>query len=164
MKWTHHLFSVVQFFQVLLLILGGVFCFALPFAPNLRVNIADAFLFKDTLFTCLGIIFCSVGLILGLGFYFLQRHQMLQVSMNPPASIDREVIRALVQTYLQKRFPGHKMTTHVVLGSSMELITENLKLPPEDLERHLSEMETEISQLLSRTLGYDKKFLMTFLG
>ncbi len=163
MKWTHHLFSVIQFFQVLLLILGGVFCCALPFAPTLRVTIADAFLFKDALFMCLGVIFCSVGLILGLGFYFLQRHQVLQVSMDSSVSIDKEVIETLVQTYLQKRFPGRKITTHAILGSSIELIAENLKLSPEDLEKHLSEMETEIGRLLSRTIGYNKKFLMTFL-
>lgn len=158
MRWSHHLFSAVQFFQVLLLVIGGIFCLALPFAPALRVKIADIFLFKDDLFVCLGMILVAVGVILGVGFYFLQRHQMLQVSMDPPVAVENEVIAELVQTYLQKKFPHRPMKTQAVVDHHgiIELMTE---LPPEE---HLQELEVEIGELLSRTLGYRKKFTMTF--
>ncbi|MGH2638438.1 MAG: hypothetical protein ACRDF4_04050 [Rhabdochlamydiaceae bacterium] len=161
MKWPQHLFSAVQFFQVLLLVIGGVFCLALPLAPALRITIANSFLFKDALFFCLGIILVVVGLILGLGFYFLQRHQLLQVSMNPPVSIENEVIAKLVQTYLQQRFPNRPMKTEAVIDHRglIELTTE---LPQGEIEKHLQEMEVEIGQLLKQTLGYQKKFTMTF--
>ena len=161
MKWSQHLFSAVQFFQVLVLVMGGVFCLVLPLAPSLRVTIANSFLFKDSLFFGLGIIFLLVGLILGLGFYFLQRRQMLQVSMNPPVSVESEVIATLLQTYLQKRFPNRPMKTEAVVDHRgfIELITE---LPKNEIEKHLQEMEVEVGQLLKQTLGYQKKFTMTF--
>lgn len=162
MRWTHHLFSAVQFFQVLILVLGGVFCLVLPFAPALRVRIADIVLFKDSLFLAFGLILCIIGIILGIGFYFLQKHKVLQLSAEPPVSVDREVLAALVQTYLQKRFPEQKVTTQVILGDSIEFVTENLLEP--DLEKHLAEIETDIAQLLNRTVGYRKQFCMTFLS
>jgi len=161
MKWYHHLFSAVQFFQVLLLVFGGVFCLVLQFAPALRVMIANSFLFKDSLFFCLGLVLLSVGLILGAGFYFLQKHQTLQVSMNPPVTIENEVIAAIVQTYLKKRFPDREMKTSALIDPDgvIELVTE---IPAQDIEKHLSEMELEIGELLRRTLNYQKKFTMTF--
>ncbi len=162
MRWTHHLFSVVQFFQVLILVLGGIFCLVLPFAPTLRVRIADIILFKDSLFLGFGVILCTIGGILGIGFYFLQKHKVLQLSLEPPVSVDRDVLAALVQSYLQKRFPGQKVTTDVIIGDSIEFVTQNLT--EADLEKHLAEIEIDIGQLLSRTVGYRKKFLMTFLS
>jgi hypothetical protein len=161
-KWYTHLFSAVQFFQVLLLVIGGIFCFVLPFAPSLRRVIASSFLFKDALFFCLGIILVSVGVILGVGFYFLQRHTVLQVNMNPFVAVEKEVIASLVQTYLHNRFPDRIMKTDAVVDhrGSIELITE---FPPGDIEKCLQEMEVEIGALLQRTLGYQKKFTVTFL-
>jgi hypothetical protein len=162
MKWYHHLFSAVQFFQVLLLVIGGAFCLALPMAPSLRVAIANGFIFKDDLFFCLGISLLSVGGILGLGFYFLQRHRMLQVSMNPLAAVENTVIAALVQSYLQKRFPEWPIKTEARVDHEglIELMTE---LPSVELEKHLKEMETEIGELLKRTLNYQKHFTITFM-
>lgn len=162
MRWTHHLFSVVQFFQVLILVLGGIFCMVLPFAPTLRVRIADIILFKDTLFMGFGVILCTIGVILGVGFYFLQNQKVLQLSLEPPVSVDRDVLAALVQAYLQKRFPKQKVTTDVIIGESIEFVTQNLSEP--DIEKHLADIEADVCQLLSQTVGYRKKFLMTFLS
>ena len=159
MRWSHYLFSAVQFFQVLILVLGGIFCCVLPFAPALRVKIADSFLFKDSLFFCLGVILLSIGLILGIGFYFLQRHGSLQLSMDPSVSVDSELVGAVVQTYLQERFPDRKVKAEVIFQNGLiEVVAENL-LSLE--EKHLLEMEVEIGDLLKRTLNYQKKFRMT---
>src|SRR3569832_934389 len=162
MKWIHHLFSAMQFFQLLILVLGGIFCLVLPLAPTMRVKIADIILYKDALFVGCGVILCAIGMILGIGYYFLQRHQVLQISMEPPVSVDQDVLAALVQTYLQKRFPEQKMVTHVVVGDCLEFVTQNLTEP--GLEKHLSEIELELGELLSRAVGYKKKFLMTFIN
>ena len=157
----NHLFSAVQFFQVLTLILGGIFCIALPFAPQLRATIAQNFLTKDPLLFCLGLILLAVGLILGVGFYLLQRHRSIQVTMNPPVSIQSDVVAAVVQTYLQKRFPSQEMKTEAIIDPSgtLELITE---LPTVDLEKHLPAIEAEIGHLLHQNFHYNKQFKITF--
>lgn len=155
------LFSTVQFFQVLTLILGGIFCVALPFAPQLRATIAQNFLTKDPLLFCLGLILLSVGVILGVGFFFLQRHRSIQITMNSPVSIQSDVVAAVVQTYLQKWFPSQEMKTEARIdpSGSLELITQ---LPPVDLEKHLPTIEAEIGQLLHQTFHYNKEFKITF--
>lgn len=157
----NQLFSTLQFFQVLTLILGGIFCIALPFVPQLRATIAQNFLTKDPLLFCLGLILLAVGLILGIGFFFLQRHRSIQISMNPPVSIQSDIVAAVVQTYLQKRFPSQEMKTEARLNSSgsLELITQ---FPPVDLEKHLPTIESEIGELLHQTFHYNKQFKITF--
>lgn len=157
----NQLYSAVQFFQVLLLILGGAFFLILPSAPTLRSAIADMFLFKDALFFALGLLLLSVGLVLGIGFYFLQKHRTLEITMG--TTIDCDVVAGVVQTYLQNRFPGKTMKTEARIdrSGSLELITEH---PQVEMKKHLAEMERELSALLLSTLNYNKKFTLTLLN
>lgn len=97
MRWSYHLLSLVQFLHVLLLITGGLFCIALPFAPSLRVKIANLFLAHDALFLYIGGVLFLVGVIATISFYQIGQHDMLHVSMNPPVSVDNAVIAALLK-------------------------------------------------------------------
>jgi hypothetical protein len=166
MRWTHHFFSAVQFFQVLLLTMGGAFCMALPFAPSLRVIIANLFLFNEAAFFYLGGLLLIVGIILGTGFYFLQRHITLQISMDPPASIEREVIAGLVNIYLHSKFPSQTFKTEALIGSdgSIDLISNMPSFSLEESEKHLQEMEAEVGELLKKSINYQKKFTFTFMS
>ena len=160
----HHLFSAVQFFQVLLLSIGGLFFLALPSAPSLRVAISNLFLFNEAVFLYVGAIFLSIGIILGIGFYFLQRHRALQVTMNPSVSVDGKVVADLVNLYLQKRFPDQTFKTEAVVSSDglLEIISDMPVIPHSQMKKHLQQMEQEVGQLLKTALHYQKKFTLTF--
>ncbi len=165
MRWPHHLFSVVQFFLVLLLIIGGIFCIVLPYASSLKVTLSNLFLWNDRFFFSLGGILLVVGIVLGIGFYFLQRQEVLQISMNPPVTIEKAVVAALVRTYFQSRFPGQELKAEAIVhpGGSLELISDIPSFPPEQLSQQLQEIEVELGEILYRTLKYQKKFLLTFV-
>lgn len=163
MKWTHHLFSMVQFFQVVILVLGGCFFIALPFAPSMRVRIADFFLFNTGPLLYVGGLLVAVGLILGIGFYFFERRVVLQVSMDPPALVEGDVIASLVKRYMEERFVGETFQIQAVVtkGGGLELISE---MPSsQELEKFLPELEKEVGELLVRSLGYQRKFTFTIL-
>ena len=165
MKWSYHLLSLMQFLQVLLLITGGLFCIALPFAPALRVKIANLFLVHDALFLYIGGVLLLVGVIATICFYLIGRHDMLQVSMNPPVSVDNAVLADLLKTYMQKRFPGQDFKTDALVNSQglLELVSDAPSLESEVIEKHLKEMEEELGELLKRSLYYQKPFTLTLI-
>lgn len=163
MSWYKHLFSAFQFFQVMLLGIGGIFALALPFAPSFRVALSNLFMHNDTLFFYIGGLLLSASVVLGVGYYFLQRHTSLELSMH--AGVSTQLIEKLVQTYLQTRFPEQTFRTEAAITGegSLELTADMPVIPQDDVEKHLYEIEAELGALLSRSLNYQKKFSITFI-
>ena len=164
MRIENLLFSAVQFFLVLVVTCTGLFFIALPWAPHVRFTCA-AFLAKgDGLFIPLGILLLAIALILGIGFYFIQRRAYFQVRMSPAVHVEKALLRTLLETYWKGRYPDEKLKTDVVLHKDqrIEMIAELPNLKPAEPQQLLSEVELEIGQLMLQQLGYKRDFIFTF--
>ncbi len=126
MRIENLLFSAVQFFLVLVVSCMGLFFIALPWAPKVRFTCADFIAERDDLFIPLGALLLGVGLILGIGFYFMQRKAYFQVRMSPAIHVEKALLRTLLEAYWKDRYPEEKLKTDVILhrDQRIELIAE----------------------------------------
>lgn len=164
MKIGNLLFSAVQFFIIVGMICWGAFFVALPFVPHVRYECARIFTDRPEIFTAIGSVVLVIGLILAIGFYFLQKKAYFQVQMSPSVAIEKEVIQGVLTNYWKSRFPQDKLKTDVIFhrDQKVELVAELPFLGEGEVSKHLSEIEEEVGRLLVQQLGYQKEFLFTF--
>src|ERR1700753_55513 len=111
MRIENLLFSAVQFFFVLVMACTGLFFIALPWAPHVRFKCAAFLAQRDDLFIPLGGLLLAIALILGIGFYCLQRKSYFQVRMSPAVHVEKALLRTLLETYWKDRYPHDKLKT-----------------------------------------------------
>jgi hypothetical protein len=141
----------------------GLLALALPYAPSFRVTLSNLFMHNDTLFFYVGGLLLAASGILGVAYYFLQRHTSLELSMH--AGVSTQLVEKLLQTYLQTRFPEQTFRTEAAITreGSLELTADMPVVPQDTIEKHLCEIEEELGALLSRSLNYQKKFSIKFI-
>ena len=159
------LFSAVQFLLVVVVCCTGLFLIALPWAPQASQKCAAFFMERSELGIPLGSFLLVVGVILGVGFYFLQRKAYFQITMMPPTEVDAHVIQGVLDHYWQKNFPGQQLKTEALVhpDQKIELIAEFPLISEAQVPQMLQEIEHEVGLLLASKLGYQKEFLFTFL-
>lgn len=159
------LFSAVQFLLVLVVCCAGLFLMVLPSAPQVSTKCAAFLIERTDLFMPLGGLVLAVGIVLGVGFYFLQKKTYFQISMKPPAYLEAYVIQGILDHYWKNAFPGQNLKTEAIIhpDQKIELIAEFPLISEEQTPKMLKEIEHEIGHLLLRKLGYRKEFLFTFL-
>lgn len=164
MRIENLLFSAVQFFLVLVLACSGLFFIALPWAPHVRFTCATFLAERDDFFIPLGGLLLGIALILGIGFYFMQRKVYFQVRMSPAIHVEKALLRTLLEVYWNDRYPDEKLKTDVVLHKDqrIELIAELPQMKSAEPEKLLVEVELEIGKLMLQQLGYKRDFIFTF--
>ncbi len=164
MRIENLLFSAVQFFLVLVITCAGLFFIALPWAPHVRFTCSAFLAQRDDLFIPLGVLLLGAALILGIGFYFLQRKAYFQVKMSPSVHVEKELLCALLDTYWKKRYPEDKLKTDIILhpDQKLEFIAELPFLKASESQKLLKEVELEVGRLILQQLGYKRDFLFTF--
>jgi len=164
MRIENLLFSAVQFFLVLVVTCTGIFFIALPWAPQVRFTCAAFIAKRDDLFMPLGGLLLGVAVILGVGFYFMQRKAYFQVRMSPAIHVEKALLRTLLDAYWKERYPQEKLKTDVVLhrDQRIELIAELPNLKSADPEKLLADVQLEVGKLMLHQLGYKRDFIFTF--
>ena len=164
MRIENLLFSAMQFFLVLVMACTGLFFIALPWAPHVRFTCAAFIAQRDDLFIPLGGLLLAIALILGIGFYFLQRKAYFQVRMSPAVHVEKALLRTLLESYWKDRYPQEKLKTDVVLHKDqrIEFVAELPNLKETEAQKLLSEVESEVGSLILQQLGYKKDFIFTF--
>lgn len=164
MRIENLLFSAVQFFLVVVIACAGFFFIALPWAPHVRMLCVAFLSQREDYFIPLGGLLLGIALILGIGFYFMQRKAYFQVRMSPAIHVEKALLRTLLEAYWKDRYPTEKLKTDVVLhpDQRIELIAE---LPTQESsapEKLLADVEFEVGKLMYHQLGYKRDFLFTF--
>ena len=164
MRIENLLFSAVQLFLVLVLACSGLFFIALPWAPHVRFTWVSFLAERDDYFIPLGGLLLAIALILGIGFYFMQRKAYFQVRMSPAIHVEKALLKTLLEVYWKQRYPEEKLKTDVVLhpDQKIELIAELPAFKSTDPEQLLAEVELEVGKLMLQQLGYKRDFLFTF--
>ncbi len=164
MRIENLLFSAMQFFLVLVMACTGLFFIALPWAPHVRFTCAAFIAQRDDLFIPLGGLLLAIALILGIGFYFLQRKAYFQVRMSPAVHVEKALLRTLLESYWKDRYPQEKLKTDVVLHKDqrIEFVAELPNLKETEAQKLLSEVESEVGSLILQQLGYKRDFIFTF--
>jgi hypothetical protein len=101
---------------------------------------------------------------LGIGFYFLQRKVYFQVRMSTAVHVEKELLRALLESYWKNRYPEEKLKTNIVLhpDQRLEFVAELPFIQPSESQKMLREVELEVGRLIVQQLGYKRDFLFTF--
>jgi hypothetical protein len=166
MKAGNLLFSAVQFvFSVLIILLGGFFI-GLQYAVHLRYSIAHFFSHTTLPFSLLGYLILSCGVLLLLGFYIMHRGVYFKLKMDwKSLQIDPAIIQAYVQAYWKQIFPEQNLSIEIRLtqDQQIEMFVELPLLPPDQHQVILEKAEEQLSQILSKQLGYRRDFLLSVL-
>ena len=168
MRSGQALFAAVQLlFTALVLCIGGFFL-CLPFAPHMRFHLASLLSERDDLFLILGSGFLGLGVILLIGFYFMNRHSYYQLEMKHKhiAAVEVDLLRKLIAIYWKKAFPEKDLSTDVLLhqGKKIEVVVEVPSMSIDEQQQLLEKVEKEIGELLEGQVGYGGEFLFTVLN
>ncbi len=164
MRSGHLLFSAVQFlFTVLILLIGGFFI-GLHYAPHLRLAFGQFFVNHSSSFISIGLSILGCGILLLIGFYAMNRGAYFRflVPANN-AIVEAALFRSYVKKYWTDQFPGSGLSTDVILhgDQKMEISLEMPQTEIKDHELFLEKTETDLSRLLTKTLGYRGEFILT---
>lgn len=149
---TLHLFVVFAFFA------AGLFFVLLPYLPQTRTDLIDLLAQNYHKCTHLGLGFFLTSLLFLLGFYAFNRGRFLEIKMG--ISSDLLVIRKATQECFSTKFPKKISLKSVEIGSKSRLgfRVHLASLNEADREALYTEVEKELSILLSERFGYTKSF------
>jgi len=161
MRLGHILFSAVHFLVVFFILCTGALLFLLPYAPSFRLSLSQALMDHPLVFQKAGFSFLFLGSILLIVLYFLNRKTYLQLKgKRYQVGIEQTVVRALALDYFHKMFENSSCEVDVVIrkGQFIEILTQLPQLQETMLER----IESELSILFQKRLGYQKEILFNF--
>lgn len=148
------LFSAVQFLMIAALFALGAAFFALHYSSIVRQQIAEWVMDPQMKFLLFGSLTCSVALLLTICFWAMQRASYVRIKMHD-FSIQEPLIRKVIAKFWKEEFPEDVAPTEVYLAN------ENIEIIVEDQAQDLEQIEKKISKLLSKQLGYEKKFFVS---
>lgn len=160
MRTGNFLFSAMQFFMVVGLVLIGSLFLGFAHSPELRFKATQFLLNYSGSFNVIGYAILGCATLLFVGSWFMNKGTYYQVEM---AEVDPAVIRSYVQTYWETLFPGKKMQADVIIHADqkIEIVAEMDELAMEEQKVLLSQIEKQLGNLLFRNLGYRRDFLVT---
>ncbi|WP_420422200.1 hypothetical protein [Simkania sp.] len=164
MRSGNVLFSAVHFFVILLILSLGGLLLALPYAETFRFHLTYYIYERPGLFKLIGGVTLGFGLLLFLGFYFLNKRRFLTVRMGPAMTqIDERVVQDYVQDYFKEKHTSDEGVVDVVVqkGEVLEIIVPAPKDWEGEVEEHLQRLQNDLGDRLSRRLGYYKEFYLT---
>ncbi|MBS0616146.1 MAG: hypothetical protein JSR58_06310 [Verrucomicrobia bacterium] len=154
--------SAFQFIFTSIVFCAGAFLTFLPWAPKVRLQLAQFFLNRFDILLPIGIIILSISLLMFVGFLMIYRRRFAQLSMQS-YTVDSKLLRELLENYWKNRFPENEYAVDVILhpGPRLECIVEVPALDAEAQEVLFIEVEQELGVLLAHQLGYRKSFFLT---
>lgn len=166
MRSGNLLFSAVQFFfAVLVILLGGLFI-GLPYAPGIRFKIAEFFTHQTAPFSSIGYFTGGCGLLLLFGFCAMHRGTYYRLKMGQKETwIDLTLVQEYAQHYWKKTFPDQDVPIKISLakGQKIEMFVE---FPPMSADQQLASLEQAeiaLAEILNKQLGYQKEFVLSVL-
>jgi hypothetical protein len=166
MKAGNLLFSAVQFFFAVGIILLGGFFIGLQDAAHLRSVLARFLTSEGVPFSLIGFAILGLGIALLAGFFMMHRGQYYTVRMKGGScEIDPAVIRSYLSDYWKKKFPKENLSVEVLVAKDqkLELFVELPLISPEMHQAILEKAEGDLSALLQKHIGYRKPFDLSVL-
>ena len=164
MRSGNILFSAVHFFVILLILSLGGLLLALPYAETFRFHLTYYIYERPDLFKLIGGVSLGFGVLLLIGFYFLNKRHFLTVKMGPAATqIDEAIVQNYVQDYWKEKHASDEGLVDVVVqkGEVLEIIVPAPKDWEGEVEEHLLRLQNDLGDRLSRRLGYYREFYIT---
>ncbi|MBI5274728.1 MAG: hypothetical protein HY860_06735 [Chlamydiales bacterium] len=165
MRNINIVFSAAHLFVVFLLVGMGSLFLALPHFKEIQFSVVHFVLNEPQVFTKLGIVFTSFGVLLFGLFYFLNRKRYFQIKMkHSKALVDEAIIKEYITDYWQEAFPTLHSTLDIVIHPNQKIEVITASFP--DIDDELKEdvfhrIQAELNVLLARRIGYEKDFTLT---
>ncbi len=110
----------------------------------------------------------GLGVLLLIGFYFMNRHSTYQLSMKHEkykTDVDLALLRRMVGLYWKGRFPEKILSTDVLLHGEkkVEVVVEVPEMSEGEEQVLMERVEEEVGALLEKQLGYCGEFLFTVM-
>ena len=153
------LFFVWQGIFALCLILVGLGCVGLEYAPLVRHALIKM-LSGALPLIWVGAVIAACGLSLFIAVLLASKKRSYVIRMG--AEVEAPLIQTLVEHYWKLIFPEHEGAVQIEISRAQELriSVEFPVLAPEEQRRILRETEEVLSQLLRSQLGYHKPFVI----
>lgn len=164
MRTGHHIFSLVHLLVLLLVICLGLFFVFLPWSPEFRFYLAKLLNESSAVFPKIGFSLVSFGLMLLLGFYFLNKKSYIKYKMSCNKTIIEEaVIEDYVKRYFSELFPLQEVLSEIIIKGpqNLEVVAHFPDMTEKEKEDLLQRIQNELGVLLARKLGYEKDFFLT---
>lgn len=160
---TANVFMSALHLLIIFLIFGiGSFFVTLYFYPNILLYFINLLISQPQLILKVGAFSLLLALTLVIVFYMINKKQYLKFIMEKhQIHIDSNLIRALVEKYLETSYPDtkNKLEICILPKDKLEIIATVDSL---DVQKDLlSELEKKIGKLLSKHLNYEKDFVFT---
>jgi hypothetical protein len=149
-----------------LVIALGVFFIGLHYAAHVRMDIARFFSETTLSFFFIGFLIFVCGMLLLFGFYWMNRGVYYRVKMGQREhSLDSAVLRGYIEDYWKRVFPhcDFAIAVSISYGQKMEIYVELPCMSEVDHMAIMEKAESELSHILCKYIGYDKKFALSVL-
>jgi len=152
----HLVFSAIQFLLVAALCAAGAGLITLDSSLLLRQSLADWIISPTSNLLLIGSLILSVALLLGIGFWAMQRGSFVRLSMRKgPFSVHEALVRKAVQQFWIENYPDTKRPSEVFVSN------QKIEIALEDESQDLEEVEKKLGEFFSKHLGYEKEFFLS---
>ena len=155
MRNGHLVFSAIQFLLIAALCATGVAFISLHGSLSMRQALADWIISPTSNLLLIGCLTLSIAILLGIGFWAMQRGSFVRLSMKKGSfSVHEALVRKAVQQFWIENYPDEKRPSEVFVShQKIEIVTE-------DENQDLEEIEKKLGEFFSKHLGYEKEFFL----
>jgi hypothetical protein len=154
--------SALQIFVLFAFFSLSFFFFALPFLPELRLQLSDFFLHRVDLCVPVAIVLFVTSFFLFLGFYGFNKGRFLYVTMGThTVRVEEALIRHSLEECFKTHFPQKMqlLDLEILWGKKLEIgvfLNRGQKIEKE----FLATVERHLQLLLRQRFGYIKPFYL----
>jgi hypothetical protein len=148
----------------LLLIAFGIFFVILPSAPEFKHHIIDFLESNSALIQFSGILVATLGLILLISSFFVNRrdHYLVVYDKKGRIVIDEDILEQYVNSYFATLFPGTNYHVYSkIKDEKIHLVADLPSVPDESQKILLETIENDLNRLFSDKLGYKNDFYLS---
>ena len=158
---SHKFFSAIELLVVLFILGSGLLLMGVHYSPILRNGAIRLLIEQQWFLLSVGELLVILSLFLFVGFYFMNRRRFLSFQVgSSKASINESIVSDYVTSYWKENFPEVKALPEVCFRGGKEL--EVIAHVPEG-DQLLERVESELSVVLARKVGYEKPFTLTIV-
>lgn len=166
MNFKELLSSLLLFFVIGLLLLEGLFLFAVYFSSDVHSFVV--YLVQEGVWQIPYIGTALVFLALSMLFVAWRLHakRSLHVTMEcDKATIERHIIEEYITIYFKKLFPRRDPVEKVILkkNNTIEIVLECAEIPLDEKEALFDKVKLELGAALATKIGYTKPFELALI-
>ena len=150
---------VVGLFFIMLGIIGVM----IPWDAGTRTAVV-MFIFENSISIVLfGFAFIILGAVILVNLILgLRRRSYLLRSGKKPITLDESIIQDYINSYWRETFPAYEIPSRLTIKRNKIHVYADLPYVPRDQQRDfLENIRNELSDLFSRTLGYQQEFYLS---